>query len=69
MKTCAHIDVDTPIAIDKPVVIIPADEYMELLREAGYGSTPALSRQIAQARARFRKGKYAQWKKFKNALL
>ena len=67
MKSYAHVD--TPIAIDRPVVIIPAEEYMELLKEAGYRSTPTLSREITQARARFRKGRYIQWKKLKDELL
>ena len=67
MKNYTHIE--TPIAIDRPMIITPADEYMELLKEAGYGTTPALNREIAQARARFRKGKYVPWKKLKNELL
>ncbi len=67
MKSCTHVD--TPIAIDRPVVIISAEEYMELLKEAGYRSTPALSREIAQARVRFRKGRYIQWNKLKDELL
>ena len=67
MKGYAHVD--TPIAIDRPVVIIPAEEYMELLKEAGYRSTPTLSREIAQARARFRKGKFIKWEKLKDGLL
>lgn len=67
MKSYAHVE--TPIAIDRPVVIIPAEEYMELLKEAGYRATPTLSREIAQARARFRKGRYIQWKKLKDELL
>jgi len=67
MKSYAHVD--TPITIDRPMVIIPAEEYMELLKEAGYQSTPTLSHEIAQARARFRKGRYIQWKKLKDELL
>lgn len=67
MKSYAHVD--TPIAIDRPVVIIPAEEYMELLKEAGYQSTPTLSREIAQARVRFRKGRYIQWKKLKDEFI
>lgn len=67
MKSYAHVD--TPIAINRPVVIIPAEEYMELLKEAGYQSTPTLNREIAHARVRFRKGRYIQWKKLKDELL
>lgn len=65
----SNASIDWPITIDKPMVIIPAKEYMELLKEAGYRSTPTLSREIAQARARFRKGRYIQWKKLKDELL
>ena len=67
MKSYAHIE--APIAIDRPVVIIPTEEYIELLKEAGYRSTPTLNREIAQARARFHKGRYIQWKKLKDELL
>lgn len=67
MKTYAHIN--TPITIDRPMVIIPAEEYMALLKEAGHLPTPILDREIARARARFRKGKFIKWKKFKDELL
>ncbi len=67
MKSQSNIDM--PIAIDRPVVIIPADEYLALLKETGHSPTPILSQKIAQARARFRKGKYIQWKKLKDELL
>ena len=67
MKSQSNIDM--PIAIDRPVVIIPADEYLALLKETGHLSTPILSRKIAQARVRFRKGKFIKWEKLKNELL
>lgn len=68
MKPHSQIN-NKPITIDRPVVIIPAEEYVGLLREAGYRSTPALNREIAQARIRFRKGRYITWKKLKNELI
>lgn len=57
-----------PITIDKPMVLIPADEYYTLLKEAGYMPTPKLDRDIAQARANFHKGKTIEWKILKNEL-
>lgn len=57
-----------PITITKPMVIIPAEEYRELLEEAGYAPTPKLDREIAKARARFRKGKTIKWEQVKNEL-
>lgn len=57
-----------PITITKPMVIIPAEEYRELLEEAGYVPTPKLDREIAKARTRFHKGKTIKWKFLKNEL-
>lgn len=57
-----------PITITKPMVIIPAEEYRELLEEAGYVPTPKLDREIAQARVRFRKGKTIKWNHLKDEL-
>ena len=51
------------------MVIIPAKEYIDLLREAEHLPTPILSREIAQARERFRKGKFIKWEKLKDELL
>ena len=67
MKTLSHID--SPITIDRPMVIIPIEEYQELLRETGHLSTPILDREIAQARARFSKGKFIKWEKLKDELI
>lgn len=58
-----------PITINKPMVLIPAKEYLELLKEAGHMPTPILNREIAQARARFRKGKFTKWEEIKNDLV
>lgn len=57
-----------PVTIDKPMVLIPADEYYTLLKEAGYMPTPKLDRNIAQARTNFRKGKTIAWEVLKNEL-
>ena len=67
MKSHSHIE--APITIDRPMVIIPAEEYMELLREAGHLPTPILDREIAQARVRFRKGKFIKWEKLKDEII
>lgn len=65
----SHTSIEWPITIDRPMVIIPAKEYIELLREAGHLPTPILNREIAQARARFRKGKFFTWERLKDELL
>ena len=57
-----------PITIDQPMVLLPAEEYRTLLAEAGYVPTPKLDRVIAQARARFRKGRAITWERLKRAL-
>ncbi len=57
-----------PTTIDKPMVLLPAEEYRTLLAEAGYLPTPQLNRTIAQARARFRKGQFTSWEQLKRAL-
>ncbi len=53
-----------PVTIDKPMVLIPAEEYLMLLKEAGYKPTPKLDREIAQARTRFGNGKTISLKAF-----
>ncbi len=55
-----------PITIEQPMVIIPVEEYRLLLKEAGFAPTPKLDREIAQARARFKKGRTISWKSLKN---
>jgi len=57
-----------PIAIDGSMVIIPAEEYQMLRREAGYAPTPKLDKRIQNARKRYRQGKSLNWNKIKNAL-
>ena len=56
------------ITIDQPMVLIPAREYRALLEEAGYTPTPRLDREIARARANFRKGKTIPWHTLKHEL-
>ena len=57
-----------PVAIEKPVVMLPVDEYLFLLKEAGYKPTPKLNREIDQARTRFRKGNSISWETLKDEL-
>jgi len=49
--------VSQSIIIDGPVVIISAEEYDLLCKEAGYTPTPKLDKRIAQARINYRKKK------------
>lgn len=58
-----------PITITRPMVLVPAEEYQALLEEAGYTPTPKLDREIAQARANFRKGKTIPWRTLKHELV
>ncbi len=57
-----------PVTIEKPMVLIPVEEYLMLIEEAGYKPTPKLDRDIAQARARFRTGKTISWETLKREL-
>jgi len=58
-----------PITINRPMVLIPAEEYRALIEEAGYTPTPKLDREIARARENFRKGKTISWHALKHDLL
>ena len=62
------IDLTHPISIDGPMVIIPAEEYALLRKEAGYTPTPKLNKRIKEARARYHKGKALSWDKAKHGL-
>ncbi len=62
------IDSIYPIAIDGSMVIIPAEEYALLRKEAGYASTPKLDKRIKEARGRYRKQKTLSWDKVKHGL-
>ena len=62
------IDTIHPITIDGPVVIIPAEEYALLRKEAGYTPTPKLDKRIKEARSRYRKQKALSWNKVKHDL-
>ncbi|TVM03180.1 MAG: hypothetical protein CV087_06630 [Candidatus Brocadia sp. WS118] len=57
-----------PFTINKPMVLIPAEEYLTLLEEAGYTPTPKLDREITQARKRFSRGKTISWETLKREL-
>ncbi len=57
-----------PVTIDKPMVLVPAEEYLMLLKEAGYKPTPKLDREIAQARTRFGNDKTISLKALKREL-
>ena len=46
-----------PIPINRPMALIPAEEYQELLAKASYAPTPKLDRAIAKARRHFKTGK------------
>ena len=50
-----------PLTVKEPMVLVPVGVYRLLLSEAGYLPTPKLDRTIAQARARFRKGRVIPW--------
>jgi len=45
------------IESDKPVVVVPIDEYQELLDTLEILSDPTLKRDVEQARKEFREGK------------
>lgn len=62
------IDSIHPIAVDGPMVIIPAGEYEMLRKEAGYSPTPKLDKRIKEARGRYRKQKALSWDKVKHGL-
>lgn len=57
-----------PITIDRPMVLVPVEEYEELLKEAGMSPTPQLTKEIQQARIHFKKGHYLPWNIVKHAL-
>ena len=62
------VERETSTTINRPIVIIPAEEYEILLKEAGYKPTPHLNRRIVQARESFRKRKFLPWKRLKDEL-
>lgn len=61
--------IDKPLKINGPVVVLPQDEYEQLLREAGHIKTPKLDKEIAAARKRFKKGQGVEWGALKRELL
>ena len=62
-------ELPSPITINRPMVLIPAEEYKTLMEEAGYTLTPKLDREIARARENFQKGKTIPWHMLKHDLL
>ena len=54
--------------VNRPMVLLPLEEYNALLAEAGERPTPRLDHAIAKARARFKKGKTVLWKTIKRVL-
>jgi hypothetical protein len=63
----AHHDLHA-ITISEPMVILPADDYNELLVEAGYREVPELEQEVADADIRFQQGKAIPWEKFKSEI-
>lgn len=57
-----------PITIDRPMVLVPLEDYRELLIETGHLETPILNGEISVARKRFKNGKVVDWKKLKNEI-
>jgi len=56
------------IESDKPVVVIPVDEYESLLETIDILSNPELIRDIGQARKEFREGNTISWEKLSSEL-
>ena len=54
------------ITINKPMVLIPMEDYISLLREIGEKPTPKLVGEIKKAREEFYKRKTIKWEKLKN---
>ena len=61
-------EIAEPITIDRPMVLIPVEEYQELLFEAGHLKTPILDREIFAARKRFKNGKVVDWKTLRDEI-
>jgi hypothetical protein len=57
------------IKIERPMVLIPYEEYEELLFLAGELKTPKLDKEIKKARKEFKQGKSTPWEKVKSELL
>ena len=57
------------IESDKPVVVIPVDEYESLLETIDILSNPELVKDIEQAWKEFREGKTKSWEQVKKDLL
>ncbi len=56
------------ITISGPMVILPADEYTELITEAGYRDVPELELEVAEADRRYRQGQAIPWSQFKSEI-
>ncbi len=57
------------VKFNTPVVVIPVNEYEQLLKEAGYIKPPELNKDITYARKRFKEGKFIKWETLKNELI
>jgi len=57
------------IKSDKPVVVVPLDEYQDLLDTLEILSDPTLKRDVEKARREFREGRTVSWEKFKKEFL
>ncbi len=64
----SHNTIIHPITINSPMVLIPVEEYKELLSEAGYKPAPKLALEIKEARQRFKKRKVVPWEALKREL-
>ena len=57
------------IKSDKPVVVVPLDEYQDLLDTLEILSDPTLKRDVEKARKELREGETVSWDKFKKEFL
>ena len=56
------------ITINKPMVLVPVDEYLALLKESGEKPAKELLREIKNARKELKSGKSVSWGSLKNEL-
>lgn len=56
-KTTSIRHIAEPAVIDKPMVLIPVEDYEELLEKAQIARSKILTKEIGEARKRFGKGK------------
>ena len=56
------------LTITQPMVLVPVEEYLRLIKETGEKITPQLRREIKRARIEFKQHKTIPWKTLKNEL-